>query len=154
MIVYRIAVEAYKDDISGNGASIYGARWNSVGTRMLYTSSHISLAILESLVHLPERKFPPDLHLIKIDIAHALESSQVTVDKVKREWKQQLDYTRWIGDQFIRNKEALLLKVPSAVVPEEQNILINPLHKDFRKIKIVSAEVLDIDERLQLNTTR
>ena len=86
MIVFRIADEAYKDDISGNGAAIYGARWNSIGTRMVYTSSHVSLAILESLVHLKERNFPPGIHLIRIDIPAALESFAISLEKIKATW--------------------------------------------------------------------
>ncbi len=150
MIVYRIANAAYKDDLSGNGASRYGARWNSIGTRILYTSEYISLAVLEALAHLRDRNFPPDQHLLKIEINVTAPALEITVDKIKQGWKKDLGYTQWIGDEFIKNNESLLLKVPSAVITEEFNFLINPLHRESKKIKIISAEKLNLDKRLSM----
>lgn len=151
MIVYRLALEAYKDDLSGDGASKFGGRWNNQGIRMLYTSSSISLSILECLVHFKHRRFPPGYHLIRIDIPKALENLIVELPKLKSSWRHEADYTQYIGDEFILNKEAPIMKVPSVVVPEEFNFLLNPLHKDFKKIKVLSSEALDLDNRLKLS---
>ena len=148
MIVYRITNEKYKSDISGEGAFIYGSRWNSKGVRLLYTSQFISLCILESLVHLKTQYIPLSQYLLTIEVPDEKEISEISYTKIKKEWRVQLDYTQWIGDQFIRNNQNLVLKVPSAIVPRENNFLLNPLHPDFKKVKIITAELLELDKRL------
>ncbi len=148
MIIYRITSEIYKDDISGNGAAIFGARWNSIGKRMLYASQHISLSILESLVHFKREQIPPNLYLLYISLPTNIEISTISLQKMKNKWSNHIDYTQWIGDSFIENNQSLVLQVPSAVVPEECNFLLNPLHKDYKKISIQKSELLQLDERL------
>lgn len=148
MIVYRITNEIYKNDISGNGAALYGSRWNSRGLPLLYTSQFISLSILESLVHLKKREIPPTQYLLHIEIPDEDEAAEISSKKIKKNWEQELDYTQWLGDQFLQNKQNLVLKVPSAIVPQESNFLLNPLHAKFKKIRIVSSELLQLDKRL------
>jgi len=147
MIVYRISNELYKEDISGNGAAINGSRWNSKNTRMLYTGENISLTILESLVHLRKSDIPDKQYLLFIEIPD-VEFSEVKQDKIKQDWQKHISYTQWIGDQFILINQSLVLKVPSAVVPQEHNFLINPLHIEFKKVKLVKNELLELDKRL------
>ena len=146
MTVYRISNEAFKNDISGNGAALYGSRWNSPGRRMLYTSEFISLSILESLVHLD--RFIPDgqylLHIVIPDI----KNKDIAHSKMKKDWCYNLSYTRWIGDQFITGRKTLVLKVPSAIVEQENNLLLNPQHSEFKKVKIIKTELLQLDKRL------
>lgn len=147
MIVYRISNELYKEDISGNGAAIYGSRWNSKNIKVLYTGEYISLSILESLVHLRNVDIPEKQYLLTIQIP-AVEFRDIKLSKLKDGWQFHPGYTQWIGDQFINGMESLVLKVPSAVVLQEHNFLINPLHKDFKKVKIVTSELLELDKRL------
>jgi len=147
MIVYRILNELYKEDISGNGAAINGSRWNSKNIRMVYTGEYISLSILESLVHLREIDIPEKQYFLTIQIPD-VEFQDIILSKLKDKWQQHINYTQWIGDQFIKNNEALVLKVPSAIVPQEHNFLINPLHATFKKVKIVNTELLELDKRL------
>ena len=148
MIVYRITNEKYKDDVSGNGAAMYGSRWNSKGVPVLYTSQFISLCILESLVHLRKKEIPPTQYLLRIEIPDSKEITEISYKKIKENWQQEFEYTQWIGDQFIQNNQALVLKVPSVVVPRENNFLLNPLHAGFKKVKIISSELLELDKRL------
>jgi RES domain-containing protein len=148
MTVYRITNEAYKNDISGNGAALFGSRWNSKGIRLLYTSQSISLGILESLVHLKTKVIPPAQYLLHIELPDEKEIAEISYKKVKKGWHKELEYTQWIGDQFIQNKQNLFLKVPSAIVPQESNVLLNPLHFEFKKVKIISFELLELDKRL------
>lgn len=148
MIVYRIAQEKYKGDISGNGAAIYGGRWNSVGQRMLYTSQYISLSILESLVHFDKHYVPINFYLLFISIPDPIELKEISNSKIKIDWQNHFDYTQWMGDQFLNNNQSVGLKVPSVVVPEECNILLNPQHVDFDKISIIKSEPLHLDNRL------
>ena len=148
MIVYRITNEKYKDDVSGNGAAMFGSRWNSKGRRLLYTSQFISLCILESLVHLKRKEIPPTQYLLHIELPDSKEIAEISYQKIKGNWQQEFEYTQWIGDQFIQNNQALVLKVPSAIVFQENNFLLNPLHPDFKKVKIISSELLELDKRL------
>ena len=148
MIVFRITNETYKNDISGNGAAMFGSRWNSKGTRLLYTSQSISLSILESLVHLKKSDIPPTQYLLHIELPDEKEIAEISYKKIKKDWHREIEYTQWMGDQFIRNKKNLFLKVPSAIVPQESNVLLNPAHNEFKKVKLVASELLELDKRL------
>jgi len=74
----------------------------------------------------------------------------ITTDKLKKDWKDDLGYTQFMGDEFIKSASHLLLKVPSAVVEKENNFIINPGHADFKKVKIVSIKKFEFDKRLFL----
>lgn len=147
MIIYRLATSEFADDLSGEGAKIYGGRWNPVGLAAVYISEFISLSILEILVRANKFTSPDTYTLLSIQIP---ESSTVTIElkKLKSEWQNSIEYTRSIGEEFLRDNQTLILKVPSAIVPQEHNFLINPLHKDFKKVKIVHSELLELDKRL------
>jgi RES domain-containing protein len=148
MIVYRIANSAYKDDISGVGAKINGARWNSKGIPMLYTAEHISLAVLEMLVNTHFKDYSIELDLLYIQLPAAPSITEIKLSRIKDKWKEDTSYTKFIGDEFIKQQQSLLLKVPSAVITEEYNFLANPLHTDFKKIKIVKTKSFWPDKRL------
>lgn len=148
MIVYRICNSNYKEDISGNGAKLLGARWNSVGVSMLYTAEHISLAALEMLVHIQMIEIPKSFHLLSIFIPDNVASNIIKPNKLKKYWGNDVDYTTYIGDEFIKSNNLLCLKVPSAVVEEEYNLLINPTHNDFKKVHIAATRAFNFDNRL------
>ncbi|RYY71849.1 MAG: RES domain-containing protein [Chitinophagaceae bacterium] len=148
MIVYRISNSLYSNDISGIGAKIYGARWNSKGTPMLYSSEHISLAVLELLVHSQFKHFSIDLDILTIQLPANITVAEISAKKVKANWEKDASYTQFIGDEFVRNKQDLVLKVPSAVIQDESNFLVNPLHADFKKVKILETRSFKTDERL------
>ena len=150
MTVYRISNEAFKNDISGNGAAINGSRWNSSGIRLLYTSEHISLSILESLVHLQRNYIPASQYLLHIEMPTADNIPEISLKKIKQGWTKEIEYTQWIGDQFIKSNNAVVLKVPSAIVPQEHNYLFNPQHIEFERVKIIMTELLELDKRLLL----
>ena len=150
MIVYRLAIDSYKNDLSGNGAKLFGGRWNTAGLPVVYTTENISLAVVEILVRADTYTIPLNYYLIKIDIPDNITPLTVTSSKLKKEWKDDLGYTQWMGDEFIKANEALLLKVPSAVVDEENNFILNPQHSDFKKVKIVALKKFMFDKRLFL----
>jgi RES domain-containing protein len=135
MILYRIAKCNYVADLSGTGARLYGGRWNSVGQSMVYLASNRSLAVLEVLVHLSPAIFPANFCLAEFDVPLA---NIITL-------MPQLKKT---GDEFLKQQKGLLLKVPSAIVPEEFNYLVNPLHPDASKIKLIKQQPFSFDERL------
>jgi len=150
MIVYRLATAPYKDDITGTGAKLYGGRWNSVGIPILYCTENISLAVLEILVRADKHTIPASYHLIKINIPNTSEPLPISKEKLKKGWKDDVGYTQWMGDEFIKANEGLLLKVPSAIVDEENNYLLNTNHRDFNKVKILQAAAFRFDKRLFL----
>jgi RES domain-containing protein len=148
MIVYRFAHTRYKDDISGTGAKLFGGRWNEPGVAALYSSSSISLSLLEVLVNANTVEELKALALMKLEIPKTVDSSVSKLNTLKKNWYNDFEYTRWIGSQFLRSGENLLLEYPSAVINEEMNFLINPAHKDFKKLKVISSDNFKFDERL------
>ncbi|MEO6671429.1 MAG: RES domain-containing protein [Ferruginibacter sp.] len=148
MIVYRISNSLYSNDLSGTGAKLNGARWNSKGVPMLYTTEFISLALLEMLVHTQFKDYAVELDLVYIYFPDTMDIREITLPKLKNNWIEDDDYSRFMGDEFIRSKQSLILKVPSAVVLEENNFLINPLHADFKKIRINKTKSFRPDKRL------
>jgi RES domain-containing protein len=148
MIVYRISHPVYSKDLSGSGAKLFGARWNSKGIPMLYTTEFISLALLEMLVHTHFKDFAIPLDLLHINLPDQPVTKEITLPKLKENWTEDIEYSRYMGDEFIKSKQALLLKVPSAIVPEEHNFLLNPLHPDVKKIRISKIKSFRPDKRL------
>lgn len=147
MIIYRLANGNFANNISGEGAKIYGGRWNPIGLAALYTSENISLCILEILVRATKKTSPETYTLITISVPDN-ETFSLEIKKLKTGWKHNLEYTREMGEDFLKENKSLCLKVPSAIVPQENNFLINPLHRGFKKVKIVSSELLELDKRL------
>ena len=152
MLVYRIANCRYIDDLTGKGAALYGGRWNSKDVYMLYTAHNAALAMLEAVVHmgkLPENGF-------------CMLTLQIPDDKIEELNPQKLpagwqanpapDHLQQTGNKFITAGKKLALKVPSVIMPEEYNVLLNPAHPDFKKIKVVSRRQVIIDERLLFAT--
>lgn len=148
MIVYRICKSEFKDDISGNGAKLYGSRWNHTGIPLLYTAEHISLAALEMLVHISFNEIPRSFHLLSIKIPENISGNELKYDKMRKGWEDDEGYTAWIGSEFIKQKSSLYMKVPSIIVKEECNFLLNPLHADYKKVQIAEARPFNFDKRL------
>jgi RES domain-containing protein len=149
MRVYRITTLALAHDcLAGIGAALYGGRWNSKGTRIGYTAASRSGAILEMLVHVGDRRtVPSNRVIVPIDVP---DDAIDVLDTLPRGWDR-LPYSTAVqraGDTWARAGRALALRVPSAVVREESNVLINPLHARFVEIAIGKAEPLVLDERL------
>lgn len=148
MTVYRLANSKYKNDLSGVGAKTNGARWNSRGISMLYTSSYISLSVLESLVHLDKSQIPSLQYLLSITIPSKSEIMEITFNDLKSNWQNDIFYTQKVGDEFIQTNKHLILKVPSVIINEEYNYVINPEHKNFHEVSLLDTKPFRLDERL------
>lgn len=148
MTVYRISNIKYKDDLSGNGAKLYGGRWNLPGHPVIYTAEHISLCVLEMLVNITLTESHLKYQLLQIQIPDNIEPVIISAKKLKSIWQDDEAYTRFIGTEFLKNKQSLLLKVPSAVIQEENNVLINPQHSYFKKVTIGKSYPFKFDNRL------
>lgn len=134
----------------GEGSYQYGGRWSSPGTRLSYASEHQSLAMLEYFVHLEASDAPPDLVLASADIPDDLSRQQIEVGTLPANWRETpapAELAR-LGDEFVLTGKDCILIVPSALVPNENNWLVNPLHEEFQKIKIRETEPLTYDSRL------
>jgi RES domain-containing protein len=106
------------------------------------------LSILESLVHLKREEIPPSQYLVHIEFPEENPIAEVSYKKIQKHWNEELEYTQWLGDQFLRNNKALVMKVPSVIVPQENNFILNPLHPKFKNVKIIHSELLQLDKRL------
>jgi len=150
MMVYRLIRAKYKEELNGVGASRYGARWNSPGTELIYTAKSRALAMTELLVHLDMKEVPADYFMLSIFIPDKASVQSISESELSRLWNLNFEYravTRQVGDRFIVENKYPLLEVPSAVVKGDFNILINPFHKVFKRIKIVEAVRFPFDKR-------
>lgn len=157
-VVWRIGTDTpdyTADDLSGAGAKITGGRWNRQGNAILYTSENISLACLETLVHLKAGGLPLNRYLVKIEIPDQIHNAakQCSTATAPIGWdampagKVSLDF----GDQWLGSGISALLIVPSAIAPEESNILINPAHPDSKQIQASKMRKWTYDPRLMKN---
>ncbi|MGL5891594.1 MAG: RES family NAD+ phosphorylase [Bacteroidia bacterium] len=150
MMVYRISRERFARDLTGEGAKLHGGRWNIPGFPCIYTASSRSLAMLEFRVHLHDiSQTPPDLRLLCLEVP---ERSVTVIDPELaspnwRNYPSPGECMRYGAVQLLK-QESLLIKVPSSIVPEEYNILINPLHPKMKQVKIVDCLPLLLDPRL------
>jgi RES domain-containing protein len=144
---YRILKRKFvRAAFSGEGARRYGGRWNSAGVAVVYTSSVISLAILEWRAHLSQWPAPASV-MIRIEFDAALVWSPT---KLPADWKRWPcpKATATVGDNWVRSGRSAVLKLPSAVVPSEFNYLLNPGHADFGKISLGKRQVFKADSRI------
>lgn len=156
MTVYRIERAKYLDvTLQGTGASIpTGYRWNSYNTKLIYTAESRALATLEVSVHLDlSEDLPADRFYVEIEIPDDITILEVDVNDLPDDWnaKPPTITTQTIGDDFVNSNEAAILKVPSSIVPQEFNFLINPQHADAGKIKVISTERMTFDPRFKAN---
>jgi RES domain-containing protein len=152
MIVFRLGREKFKDDLSGKGAEKAGARWNSKGRAMVYTSESRALSTTEIAVHTPLGNLPLDYFLTTIEIPDTIPVFDLALASLPKGWKSipHSNATQVIGDNFIAEGKFLVMKVPSAVVQGDFNFLLNPAHKLISKVKIIKTELFEFDERLFL----
>ena len=148
--VYRICKNKYANDLKGTGAYISGGRWNTVGNFVLYTSSTVSLSMLEVLVHVSSYTWPNDMSLVTIQIPDG-SIKNIEINDLPKDWNTlpSSDSAQKIGDQWLSENKFLVLSVPSVVNPYEVNYLINPDHPLFRDIQIEKIEPWSFDQRFK-----
>jgi len=150
MQIYRLTRKKYSDKLSGKGAAIKGARWNSIGTEMIYCAENRSLAMAEVAVDYSLAMLPDDYVMLTIQCDDTLKVKEIPLDELPAKWNvfPPLKGTQEIGDHFIREGKFALCRIPSVVTPGDYNLLVNPHHKGFEKIKIVKVEPFVFDNRL------
>ncbi|MCO6475374.1 MAG: RES family NAD+ phosphorylase [Phaeodactylibacter sp.] len=150
MKVYRISKAQYANDLSGTGARLYGGRWNPKGIAILYTAESRALAALELLVRLDPNLLPDNLKLITIEIPGDLPVEVLSKEALPRNRKNYPAPSELakLGEKWVLSQKTLALKVPSVIIPEEFNVLINPLQTNFNQARIIEIEDFSIDGRL------
>ncbi|WEK18426.1 MAG: RES family NAD+ phosphorylase [Candidatus Pedobacter colombiensis] len=149
MLLYRISLCKRARDMSGEGARLFGGRWNSVGVSMLYLASSRALAALEVLAHLTNIQDPESFCITVFDVP---ENSVEEVERhlLPKDWNSypSPSLLKKKGDAFVKNNDALLLKVPSAIVEDEYNYILNVNHPFLANVKIIDSKPFLFDKRL------
>lgn len=155
MRLFRVSPERFARNTSGEGARLYGARWNPKGVPVLYTATTRSLAVLESLVHASQSEGPVSRVLITYELPETVSVNRIELDQLPAHWSSNPPPPRLssIGKDWADEGKDLVLLVPSAVLPfgDELNALVNPRHPDFDQLKIVDVRPYLFDERLLKN---
>ena len=147
---WRLIKANYADvAFTGEGARRGGGRWNSKGVRIVYTSELLSLAALEVMAHSPFYSKLKNYVCIPIDFNPVI-SQSTKLEDLPDNWQDDPipQSVKNVGDQWVHNRESVILKVPSAIIPIEYNYLINPLHPDFKKIMFHAPQKFAFDPRL------
>lgn len=150
VIAWRIIQRKFaKLAFKGEGARLFGGRWNSPGHAVVYTAQSLALAALEILVHVDSDKLLEDYVAIPVTIDPQL-ITQVDDSALPNNWRAYpaSKATRTIGDAWIAQGVLPVLQVPSAVIPTECNFLLDPSHKNFEKLHIGKAQRFRFDRRL------
>jgi RES domain-containing protein len=150
MEVFRLSREKYAEPLSGKGAALKGARWNSVGVDLIYTASNRSLAMAEVAVHLTLATIPDDYVILTIYLPDDISIQKLNTTDLPANWNSfpHPISTQAIGDRFSAENKYCVLQIPSAVTQGDHNLLINPNHPEFSKIKIVEIKKFPFDRRI------
>lgn len=153
-ILWRIAAVTPSwtaDDLSGKGAEATGGRWNRAGTPAVYTSASIALASVETLAHLGAGALPLNRYLVRIEVPDDLYAAREVLDPLPPGWDAEPYGSPGVtaGEAWLRWRRTALLQVPSVLVPEEANVVINPLHPDSARISAAIVRKWLYDQRLR-----
>ena len=148
MEVFRIVYSKWTNSLTASG---YAARWNSTGLFVIYAAENCSLASLENLVHRNGFGNDADYSLLTIAFPNTIQTLEINPKDLPKDWNNATEnghlICRTIGDNWIRKQQSAILFVPSAIILKERNVLINPNHPDFKKIKFTIQEFA-FDKRL------
>lgn len=149
--VYRLLRHRFATSpFDGQGSYLFGGRWSNPGTRVVYTSEHLSLAMLEYLAHLDPRNPPTDLVLAKATVPDTVSRVVYPLEDLPADWRSYPSPPSLaeIGSQFVSEGRAAILIVPSVLASPEVNLLLNPDHPDFPLISRPIIERFSYNERL------
>ena len=149
MRVWRLQRSIYPA-LDGEGARLFGGRWNLPGRPVVYTSESLALSTLELLVHLDIDLLPDDLSAYEIDVPDELRGESIEEVHLPTNWRENASChrCRMLGEAWLDRAESAVLKIPSAVLIDGDNILLNPLHVDAKSIRVVRQDSFRLDSRL------
>ncbi len=150
MRFWRICRRHYAAEAaSGKGASLVGGRWNSRGVRVVYASTSLALAAVETFVNLEPNLQPKDFVSIEGEIPDEIEVRRIELNSLPGNWHETRDESlRRFGDEWISAEGSVALLAPSAPIRGEWNVLLNPAHPDFSRIKFQDATPFEFDVRM------
>lgn len=150
MRFWRICRRRYTAEAAnGEGARLYGGRWNSRGVRVVYASTSLALAAMETFVNLEPNLRPADLVFIEGEIPDSLEIGRLDPKTLPAGWHETRDESlRRFGDDWIRGGQSAAMLVPSAAIRAEWNVLLNPAHRDFSRIRFRDPVPFEFDVRM------
>jgi RES domain-containing protein len=150
MEAFRLSREKFAHILSGKGAAIKGARWNSVGVELIYAAANRSLAMAEVAVHFTLATLPDDYVMMTLFIPDDISVQKMDHSDLPTNWNAfpHPSTTQSIGDKFVSANKCCILRIPSAVTHGDYNLLINPYHTDFSRIEIVEIEKFPFDRRI------
>ncbi len=149
MLCYRLTHNQFMHDTSGMGAFKWGGRWNPPGVACLYTSAHLSLAMLEKLVHVQQIKDMKDVALMTFEIINPEKLYQIDTSKLKKNWTADYKYSQWLGSQILGESDFIGFFAPSIVVGIEWNIILKPNLMMEDGLRLISSSAFEFDERLK-----
>ena len=135
-------------DLTGEGGLHFPGRWHSKGHSVIYTAEHSAGAMTELLAHLERANLPKIFQLIEIEIAGSVIIIDLASGVLPHNWALTDGGTRAIGDAWLKSVSSLTLRVPSVLVPDAYNVLLNPAHPDASLMKIVKVQKVPLDTRL------
>jgi Uncharacterized conserved protein len=148
MLVYRIVHKIYSKGLYASGIQ---GRWNSAGKKVIYSAESIALAFLENMVRRQGVGFNQDFKIMMIEIPDEIDITSISPDQLKDGWRNSNDYSKCqsLGDQWYNEAKTLILKVPSAILPESYNYVINTQHVAFKNVQIITTSDLLPDKRIE-----
>ncbi|MBG8554703.1 RES family NAD+ phosphorylase [Hymenobacter guriensis] len=148
MLVYRICLAKYADDLFASG---YRARWNFKDQFVIYTAASRALACLENVVHRSGEGLNDQFRVLVIDVPDELLVEEIPLVELPPEWERASRYAlcQPLGDAWYRRRSSAVLRVPSSIVPQEFNYVLHSRHPDFKRIQIVAREEFRFDSRIK-----
>jgi RES domain-containing protein len=145
MILWRISRHL---ELDGRGGISIAGRWHHAGRPVVYLAESPAGALIETCVHTSANDIPPSFMLLKI-VGPDLSCGEIELARLKQDWPERVEITRDLGTKWLEEGSAALLRVPSALVPETTNSLLNPLHPDARLFQIEKSFLYPFDARLK-----
>lgn len=150
MRLWRIASTKHAA-FDGEGARLVGSRWTPRGLAVVYASATLSLAALERFVHTEPYLEPPSLVAIPVDVPDTVRTTSIDLGDLSENWRDYPapDSLQLFGERWAREARTAALSVPSVVIPQERNYVLNPRHPDFARLRIGRAEPFSFDPRMR-----
>jgi RES domain-containing protein len=145
MILWRISRHR---ELNGRGGLFFAGRWHHAGVPVVYLAASPAGALLETCVHLSANDVPPSFTLLKI-LGPDLAIDEIEITRLYHDWPARVEITRDLGSAWLERASSALLRVPSAIVPDTANYLLNPAHADAALFQIESSFIYPFDARLK-----
>jgi len=148
MLVYRISLAKYGARLIASGRA---ARWNPNDSRMIYTASSRSLACLENVVHRNQLGLNQVFNILTIEFPDDIKINSIHLSDLPGDWADfgKMSLTQRIGSNWLTENKSAVLQVPSSIITEEINYLINPEHKDFKLVRLINTRPFIFDHRIK-----